>query len=182
MKQEQENKKEISSESIGQALMGLAEVFHQEENEFYKELSKDVKKTDIDNYDDFYRKLVRPAEKYWSGFIRTELSKNKELDFFLINSSFIEQNFKHWIVNKEGTACSSDKSRTIMNRLYAWFKDNKEIVFDKDEEYTYHHPKIVFTTHEEIVSFYNALHYLYYGNPKQYLSMLSEMLTKIKNK
>ena len=98
------------------------------ENEFYKELSKDVKKTDIDNYDDFYRKLVRPAEKYWSGFIRTELSKNKELDFFLINSSFIEQNFKHWIVNKEGTACSSDKSRTIMNRLYTWFKDNKEIV------------------------------------------------------
>ena len=69
-----------------------------------------------------------------------------------------------------------------MNRLYTWFKDNKEIVFDKDEEYTYHHPKIVFTTHEEIVSFYNALHYLYYGNPKQYLSMLSEMLTKIKNK
>ena len=119
MKQEQENKKEISSESIGQALMGLVEVFHQEENEFYKELSKDVKKTDIDNYDDFYRKLVRPAEKYWSGFIRTELSKNKELDFFLINSSFIEQNFKHWIVNKEGTACSSDKSRTIMNRLYS---------------------------------------------------------------
>lgn len=178
MEQNKENKKEISSESISKALMGLVEVFHQEENDFYKELSKDVKKTDIDNHEDFYRKLVRPAEKYWSGFIRTELSENKEMDFFLIHSSFIQNNFRYWIEKKEGSACCSDKSRAIMKRLYNWFKDDKEIVFDKDEEYTYHHPKKVFTTHEEIVSFYDALHYLHYGNPNHYLSTISKMLQK----
>ena len=178
MKKEQENKKEISSESINKALMGLVDFFHQEENEFYKELSKDIKATEIENYEDFYRKLVRPAEKYWSGFIRTELSENKDMNFFLVNSSFIEQNFKHWIEKKEGMPCCSDKSRTIMKRLFNWFKDDKEIVFDKDEEYTYHHPKKVFTTHDEIISFYDALHYLYYGNPNQYLSILSKMLQK----
>ena len=180
MKKEQKKQveKQISSESIGKAIMGMVDVFHQEENEFYKEISKGVKATEIENHEDFYRKLVRPAEKYWSGFIRTELSKNKEMYFFLINSSFIENNFRYWIEKKEGSACCSDKSRAIMKRLFGWFKDGREIIFDKNEEYTYHHPKVVFTTHEEIVSFYNALHFLYYGNPNQYLSILSLMLQK----
>lgn len=44
MEQNKENKKEISSENISKVFMGLVEVFHQEENDFYKELSKDVKK------------------------------------------------------------------------------------------------------------------------------------------
>ena len=180
MKKEQKKQveKQISTEKIAQVMESMVEVFHQEENDFYKELSKDVKKTDIDNHEDFYRKLVRPAEKYWSGFIRTELSENKEMDFFLIHSSFIENNFRYWIEKKEGSACCSDKSRAIMKRLYYWFKEDREIVFDKDEEYTYHHPKVVFTTHDEIVSFYDSLHYLHYGNPNHYLSILSEMLNK----
>ena len=178
MKQEQENKKEITTEKIVQAMESMVDIFHKEEDDFYKELSKNVKPKEIENYEDFYRQLIRPAEKYWSGFIRTEIGKNNDLDFFLINSSFIEQNFKFWIINKEGSACSSDKSRAIMNRLYGWIKDEQRIIFDENEEYTYHHPKKVFTTHDEIDAFYLGLHHLHYGNPQQYLSIISELVKK----
>lgn len=178
MKQEQENKKDISTEKIAQVMESMVGIFHQEEDDFYKELSKNVKATEIENHEDFYRKLVRPAEKFWSGFIRTEISKNNNLDFFLINSYFIENNFRFWIQNKEGSACSSDKSRTIMKRLYSWFLNEQEIVFDENEEYTYHHPKKVFTNHDEIIAFYNALHHLHYGNPQNYLLIISELVRK----
>jgi hypothetical protein len=176
--QKKQVKKEISTEKIAQVMKSMVDVFHQEENNFYKELSKDVKKTDIDNYDDFYRKLVRPAEKYWGGFIRTEITNNNEMVFFLINSNFIENNFRYWIEKKEGSACSSDKSRAIMKRLYYWIKDEQKIIFDANEEYTYHHTKKIFTTHDEIDAFYLSLHHLHYGNPQQYLSIISEILKK----
>lgn len=178
MEQNKENKKEISKEKIAQVMESMVDIFREEEDDFYKELSKNVKPKEIENYNDFYRQLIRPAEKYWSGFIRTEIGKNKDLDFFLIHSSFIEQNFKFWIVNKEGSACSSDKSRTIMKRLYNWFLNEQEIIFDENEEYTFHHPKKVFTNHDEIIAFYNALHHLHYGNPQQYLLIISELVKK----
>lgn len=178
MKEEQENKKDISTEKIAQVMESMVGIFHQEEDDFYKELSKNVKATEIENHEDFYRKLVRPAEKYWGGFIRTEITKSNEMVFFLINSNFIENHFRYWIEKKEGSACSSDKSRAIMKRLYYWIKDEQKIIFDANEEYTYHHPKKVFTTHDEIDSFYLGLHHLHYGNPQQYLSIISELVRK----
>lgn len=178
MKEEQKNKKEISTEKIAQVMESMLDIFHQEENEFYKELSKNVKATEIENHEDFYRKLVRPTEKYWGGFIRTEITESNEMVFFLINSNFIENHFRYWIDKKEGSAYSSDKSRAIMKRLYYWIKDEQKIIFDANEEYTYHHPKKVFTTHDEIDAFYLGLHHLHYGNPQQYLSIISQLITK----
>lgn len=43
-----------------------------------------------------------------------------------------------------------------------------KIEFNYNSEYTYHLPKKVFTTHEEIVMFFESLIHLYMGRPGKY--------------
>lgn len=173
-----QEEKELNIQDLANVMTSMMDVFHSEEDDFYKELSKNVNPKDIDNYEDFYIQLVRPAEKYLSGFIRTEISTNRDMDFFLRKSNFIENNFKHWIVRKEGSPCSSDKSRTIMKSLFNYFKNNEEIIFNLEQEYTYHIPKKVFNNHSDIIEFFKSLHHMYYGNPEYYLENILKISQK----
>lgn len=116
----------------------------------------------------FYFGLIYPINNAVEGLIAKEFS-SREARFLVMNSTFVEENFKSLIVKYEGSACSADKSRTIMRALLKFYVSGKEIVFDHSQEYTYHLPKNVFTTHAEIVEFFDGLYRLYYGKSDSYM-------------
>lgn len=168
----------INDESIKNVLNMMADNIGKENVELYKKIIENNGIKKLDDVDDFYIIMMYPFEQFLKGLIHCEISKNKEAQFFLLNYDFIEHQFNKIIVDTEGSPCSSDKSRTIMRRLFTWFDKGTQIEFDYSGEYTYHLPKNVFTTHDEIIEFYNGVKNLYYGNYKSYLEALKKTLSK----
>lgn len=170
----------VNDESIKNVLNMMSDNIGKENVELYKKLIEQNGIKKIDDVDDFYIMMVYPYEKFLKGFIQVEISKNDEVKFLLLHYNFVEYQFQKIIVDTEGSACSADKSRTIMRRIFNWLNKGEKIEFDYNGEYTYHLPKKVFTTHDDIVSFYEAVKNLYYGNYKPYLEALGKIITKIK--
>jgi len=170
----------MKSNKIKEVLEALGDSIQKKNIELYKKLADEAVNHDIDTPEDFYMSLIYPHENFLKGLIQTEISKNHEVIFLLIHSNYVENHFVKFIKDIEGFACSADKSRTIMNRLLKWFKDGSRIEFDYNAEYTYHLPKSVFTTHDEIIEFYEGVKRLYYGNSKEYLVAIKNIYSKIK--
>jgi len=147
------------------------------EIELYNKLIDEKCFDKVESFDEFYLGLIYPHKQFISGLIKTEISKNSDVIFILINSQFIERHFNYWIDKIEGMVCCSDKSRTIVTRLLEFYKNNSIIEFDYNAEYTYHLPRVVFNTHDTIIEFYEALKSLIYGNPTKYLNCLNSLIT-----
>lgn len=167
---------ELEEEKITKVLDSMMGAIEQEKIDLYKELIKKRGNIKIEDYEDFFFSLVYPHKQFLEGLIKTEISKNDDVCFILINSRYVESHFVQWIQQKEGGACSADKSRTIMRSLLKWFKVGQKIVWNYEQEYTYHLPRKVFTTHEDIILFYEGIKSLHYGNPQKYLESLKSLI------
>lgn len=173
----------ITKDDIKNVLESLGEKIDKEHAELYQAL---IEKTGFDvpskpTVKEFYFGLVYPyTGKFLPGLINKEISTNSDVGFILINSQFIESHFRHLISDVEGHTCCADKSRVIMNRLLDFYRDGTKIEFDYTQKYTYHLPKTIFKTHEDIVSFYEGLRSLYYGNPEAYLKELAKVVCPMK--
>lgn len=136
--------------------------------EKHKAFSKDIK-----DYEDFYHRLVHPYNSFLEQVINSQMGEQcwylKELKFLLLNSFYVEQHYLNLIQRYEGRSCSVDKSRSIMRGLTSFFKGNEEIEWDLEQEYTYHIPKKIFTTHKSIITFFDAIKSLHYGRIDKYL-------------
>lgn len=135
----------------------------------YKSMAQYFKENNVGNTEEFYFKFIYPFESILNGFIAAELSSSIELQFLLLNHTFVNQHFEKIFEQVEGVACCSDKSRIVLFKLYMFYKEGMEISYDTTQEYTYFLPKKVFTTNKEIIEFFKALENLYYGNPKDYI-------------
>lgn len=130
----------------------------------------------INNIDEFYFGLIYPFEQFISGLIKIEISKNEDIVFILKYSNFIKSHFENWIKKIEGSACCADKSSVILKSLYSFFKDNKSIEFNYNQEYTYHLPKTIFNTHDKIIDFYKSIKNLKYGHPDLYFKEVEKLI------
>ena len=124
----------------------------------------------------FHFSLPYRLRRVVDGLLQTVLPGKREAHFILQQYKFLNSHFKNIIIRREGASCCADKSRTILNRLLQYYQTGNEIVFDSNEEYTFGHPTTVFTTHREIVEFFEGLYGLYYGNPEGYLKALKSAL------
>jgi len=124
--------------------------------------------------ENFHTFLLYPLSQAVEGLLSTELG-SEEAKFLVKHYRFVESHFERLIVKFEGRACCADKSRTILKRLLTFLTTGNEIAFDYTQQYTYHLPRCIFTTHADIVMFFKGLHNLYYGNPDQYLEALNEL-------
>ena len=124
----------------------------------------------------FLYALPYPLERVVDGLLQTVLPGKREAHFILRQYRFLNLHFQKIIQRREGFGCCADKSRTILHRLLQYYQTGNEIVFDSNEEYTFGHPTTVFTTHREIVEFFEGLYGLYYGNPEGYLKALESAL------
>jgi hypothetical protein len=116
----------------------------------------------------FHIRLMYPIDNTIDGVLAKEF-QSREARFLAKNYTFVEENFKSLIVKYEGSACSTDKSRTILRALFHFFVAGKKIVFDQSQQYTYHLPRYLFTSHEEILEFFDGLYRLYYGKSENFM-------------
>lgn len=126
----------------------------------------------IENY---FFEVIFPYQEINEGLLRLNGIKNEKTIWLLINSDFVENQYKGIIKKIEGWSCSADKSRTIMKALYEYLENEKPICFDYEAEYTFHLPKKVFNTEKLIVDFFEAIMSLHYGDPNKYLIELATM-------
>ncbi len=170
---------ELNENGIKNVLSAMSESIGKENAELYLKLIEGSGIKKITDIEEFYFGLMYPHEQFLKGLIQVEISKNREVQFLFLHSQFVERHFNKFIVDIEGSACSADKSRTILRRLLLWFDKGERIDWNYEQEYTYHLPKKVFTTHDEVIEFYNGVQNLYYGNYKLYLDALKKIISKI---
>ena len=128
-------------------------------------------------YEEFYFLGLRDIESTGASIIRS-VTKDKKAIFLLTNYDYCENHFEKILEVKEGSACCADKSRFIARSLANLFIKNKPIVIDYDQEYTFHLPKEIFTTQEEILDFFDAIMRLYYADSVRYIKFLNKNLAK----
>lgn len=98
----------------------------------------------------------------------------KESDFLCDHEEFLKNHLDFLFSRKEGSACSHDKTRTIISLLKKHFKDGKDIEINFEQKITFHLPKKILNGHGQIMEAYRALSDLYYGNPVRYLTLVKE--------
>jgi len=123
----------------------------------------------------FFHALPAPLERFVEGLLQSTLPGKREAHFLLRQYAFVKAHFQKVIQDREGACCSADKARSILRRLLQYYLTGKEVVFDPQEPFTFGHPETVFTSHQEIVRFFNGLHALYYGDPEPYLKALRDV-------
>ncbi len=95
-----------------------------------------------------------------------------EEQFLFLHHGFVLAHFRNLIERHEGFSCCADKAHEILRRLGHSHRTGEEIRFESTGPYTYRYPTRVFTTHAEILAFYDGLTHLYFGRPERYLAAL----------
>lgn len=126
---------------------------------------------------DFYYALIYPIDRFIDALLKVEMRVKDDQSlyrahFLMKEGDFVSRHFSRLIEASEGRACCADKTRTIMSALALFYLTGEEIAFDRTQEYTFHLPKVIFTTHTEIIDFFDALYFLHAGQPVKYLSLV----------
>lgn len=129
--------------------------------------------------EEFHFRLIYPFKKMVAGLLQTTLPDLHRAHFLLTQYDFVRAHFRRMVETYEGHACCADKTGAILSRLFAFYVSGTPIAFDPEAEYTFHHPKIIFTTHDGIVEFFEALYHLYSGSPAPYLTALKNITCSV---
>lgn len=113
------------------------------------------------------------------ALLRKNLSKEMSVVFLFAEAGFVERHLKKLIQQYEGLACCADKSRWCLNALARHLVDEKPIIVDRTQEYTFHLPTRVLTTQEELLRAFDGLYRLYYGDVMPWLTFLAETKTRL---
>lgn len=120
----------------------------------------------------FRQALSEPVDTLIDGILHHQLPHNHEVRFLVKQSKFVEMQLRGRIEAAEGMTCAADKTRFLMEGLFAFFTQGRELVFDRTQKYTFHLPKSVLCTHAEVLEFFLAVRELYYGDPKRFIAAL----------
>ena len=134
------------------------------------EAINELKSGDIDS---FYFRVLYPRNKLYRAVVARFVGDYPKVQFLVEQYDFIESHFKHWIQAIEGSTCSADKSGTLVTALFWYFTKERPIQWNYEQEYTYHLPKTVFITQDEVLGFFESLEFLYGGRPEKYLQQLT---------
>lgn len=157
----------MQTDALASIISGLSGAISEENKRFYASLVPDHMKKEADNIRamsprSFFHAFVNPFDDFIEGMVRTHIGDNNDLVFLYQNSQFVEWHFERLIEKIDGSACCADRSGTIMSALARSFSTGERIEFDYSQEYTFHLPKTVFKTHEEIMDFYAGIKNMFY--------------------
>ncbi len=139
------------------------------ETDFYAELTQRI---DERTPDRFSMNLSVEHMRAVDGLLLAKLGGNSQAKFLFKHGDFIESHVRKAIERAEGFSCGADKTRTVLRSLARHLVDGIAIEHDYAGERTYHLPTKVLTNQVEILSYFNGLHRLYFGDPVPYLSHL----------
>jgi hypothetical protein len=114
--------------------------------------------------------LQRPFDQVLDGLLAEAFPGSLEARYLFRRATYVERHFRSAVQAHEGLACSSDKTRTILAALLAYFIKGKPISFAPAGEYTFHLPTKVFVDQPSILAFFEAIRSLDHGDPRAYLA------------
>ena len=120
----------------------------------------------------FYYSFMYPLDQLLEGMLASAIPNSEDAHFIFKNSQFVDAHFRALIVKYEGNSCCADKTRTVIRALLEYLTTGKEIGFDRSQQYTFHLPKKVFASHQEILEYFKAIQRLFYGQSEAYLAVL----------
>lgn len=100
--------------------------------------------------------------------------------FLYSHADFVERHLRALIERFEGSACCADKTRSILHELSKFLREGTRIEFNYAGEYTFHLPRRVLTTHEEIEQLFEGLYRLFYGKPDSYFEAYRTVISQVK--
>lgn len=118
----------------------------------------------------FHFSLCNPIQQMVDAVVEGEFPHNRNAQFLMAHSQFIEGHLDSIFTKFEGSACSHDKTRAVLAHLLMFFLQGKRVEFDYEQQYTFHLPKKVLKDHDSIIAMFEALHHFYYGSPERFLS------------
>jgi hypothetical protein len=169
----------MKTEQLTNFLNSLTEGITNEQKKLYISIIEKGGFSKFETPEEFYFAVIHPYNDFVSGFIKSEISSNKDVEFCLLHYNYIESSFCRFFQDFEGSPCCADKSRSIVKCLIDYFKNGNPIKFDYTQKYTYHLPEKILKTHEEIISMYEGLRDMYYGNNVKYAKALKNLVTKL---
>jgi hypothetical protein len=171
--------RDINSD-IGSILGSMSDSIDREKRTLYEIIieksSFSPKGDDLRDMELFYFSYEYEWNNFLEMLIKTEIHDSREVVFLFSNYRFIDNHISKIIESAEGASCSADKARAILNGIRDFYIHGREIFFNPDAEYTFHHPEKVFTTHDEIITYFKALYDLYHGHYKPYLLAMQKIL------
>lgn len=123
-------------------------------------------KTEFENKN--VKSIGRELSKINQGIIAT-FSKNIKIIEYFKTFELVEQNFRRFFEKIEGNFACADKTNFIMKSIFLKLLDDKDIILDYNQEYTYGLPKKIFNTEDKIMDFYESIQNLSYGEPVKYI-------------
>lgn len=137
---------------------------------------------DLHNYrfEKFHEAIVMKSEDILEGIVEHVFGDNYEIAFLIKQYDFLYHHLEKLFTKFEGHACCVDKTRTVLALLLLNKAKGTRIEFDYDGEWTYHLPKKIMTSHEEVIEFFDAMINLYYGRHEKYLALLLELSSRSK--
>jgi len=143
------------------------------DNEIVQSAIKALQSDNIQMFDYVCRQITSPIDAMILG---VNAKHRANYDFAVKNYRMTERNFCSLFKSIEGSACSADKSRTVMHGLIRFLRTGEEIKFNYDGEYTFHLPKKVFKTHEQIHDFFVALMRIQMGYPVEFIKIYGAII------
>jgi len=169
--------KQINMKDITKFADSILEMIGEKNIELYKKVIGTSRIGEVKNARDFFYKFSCSWSKFIDGYVRSEVSKNSDVQFIYKNYHFIEVNFKYLFKKVNGNAYCADRARTMVSSLVIFFETGKKIEFDYSQEYIYQLPETIFKDHDHIVTYYEALKDLRYGRYEKYLEALKLVLS-----
>lgn len=160
----------METENIENSLKSLFDGILASSNKNAVELADTVfpdgTKLPFEKLDDARWVIIRPATKLLKGvFLRKYPNLSYEAQFLIEHTDYVENHFRSFIQKVEGGACCVDKTWQIINGLLAFF-------LEKISEIEIGWRETIFTTHNECITFFEAIKSMYFGNYEKYLVWL----------
>lgn len=124
------------------------------------------------NPEHFHLFLTHATNQMAKALLDSKGQHNPRAQFLFTHYRFVEGHLKEIYQTHEGGACCADKSRWATRALLRHFANDQPIVLDLAQQYTFHLPKSVLNTQDQLVQMFEGLYALYYGNPTKYLEAL----------
>lgn len=131
--------------------------------------------TDPNNWDHYINYNLSKITKCLVTDMNNPLPEHQySITFLFQHVSFVQHHYEQYLEKIDGVACNADKSRFIIRSLSNFFITGEKIKINYDQEYTYHLPRNVFSTHDDILNFFNTLKILHSGNVMPYNQYIAD--------
>ena len=168
----------MNTEQIKDFITTLTEGIEKSNLEMYIKIIESHEIKEFSTPEEFHVAVLYQWDKFIRGLLKQALNANKDVEFIYKNYRYIEMHLINLFQRYEGSFACADKTRTVINSLVEFYTIGNKIEFNYEGEYTYHLPRKILTTHEEIIGYFEGLRGVYYGYPQKYLEELQAIIKK----